>query len=94
MKGNEISLKLLNESAKFWLEKTLQQLVLQDYGKGTVRNYMQELTLLFKHYNHLLVEDIRQQHIETYLIFIKTHHLVGRAKCRSVAQSCSFFSRK
>src|SRR5690606_22008952 len=94
MKGNEISLKLLNESAKFWLEKTLQQLVLQDYGKGTVRNYMQELTLLYKHYNHLLVEDIRQQHIETYLIFIKTHHLVGRAKCRSVAQSCSFFFKK
>ncbi len=94
MKGNEISLKPLNESAKCWLEKTLQQLLLQDYGKGTVRNYMQELTLLFKHYNHLLVEDIRQHHIESYLIFIKTHHHVGRAKCRSVAQSCSFFFKK
>ena len=94
MKGNEISLKSLNDSAKFWLEKTLQQLVLQDYGKGTVRNYMQELTLLFKHYNHLLVEDIRQQDIEAYLIFIKSQHLVGRAKCRSVAQSCSFFFKK
>lgn len=94
MKGNEISLKTLNESAKFWLDKTLQQLVLQDYGKGTVRNYTQELTLLFKYYNHLPVEDIRQQDIETYLIFIKTTHQVGRAKCRSVAQSCSFFFKK
>ena len=94
MKGNAISLKSLNESAKSWLEKTLQQLQLQDYGKGTVRNYIQELTLLFKYYNHLRVEDIRQSHIESYLIFIKTNHQVGRAKCRSVAQACSFFFKK
>src|SRR5690606_26269874 len=40
------------------------------------------------------VEEIRQQDIETYLIFIKTTHQVGRAKCRSVAQSCSFFFKK
>lgn len=94
MKGNEISLKTLNNSAQFWLEKTLQLLLLQDYGKGTVRNYLQELTLLFKYYNHLSVEDLRQQHIEDYLIFIKANHKVGRAKCRSVAQSCSFFFKK
>ena len=94
MKGNEISLKTLNDSAQFWLDKTLQQLLLQDYGKGTVRNYLQELTLLFKYYNHLPVEDLRQEHIEDYLIFIKTNHKVGRAKCRSVAQSCSFFFKK
>src|SRR5690606_27416818 len=94
MKGNEISLKTLNNSAQSWLEKTLQLLLLQDYGKGTVRNYLQELTLLFKYYNHLSVEDLRQQHIEDYLIFIKANHKVGRAKCRSVAQSCSFFFKK
>jgi len=94
MKGNEISLKTLNNSAQFWLEKTLQLLLLQDYGKGTVRNYLQELTLLFKYYNHLSVEDLRQQHIEDHLIFIKANHKVGRAKCRSVAQSCSFFFKK
>src|SRR5690606_4993161 len=94
IKGNEISLKTLNNSAQSWLEKTLQLLLLQDYGKGTVRNYLQELTLLFKYYNHLSVEDLRQQHIEDYLIFIKANHKVGRAKCRSVAQSCSFFFKK
>src|SRR5690554_3909318 len=94
MKGNEISLKTLNNSAQFWLEKTLQLLLLQDYGKGTVRNYLQELTLLFKYYNHLPVEDLRQQHIEDYLIFIKANHKVGRAKCRSVGQSCRFFLKK
>ena len=94
MKGNTISLKPLNESGKIWLEKTLQLLRVQEYGKGSVRNYMQELTLLFKHYNDIPVEELRQQHIERYLIFIKENHKVGRAKCRSVAQACSFFFKK
>jgi integrase/recombinase XerD len=94
MKGNSISLKPLNESAKIWLEKTLQVLKVQEYGKGSVRNYMQELTLLFKHYNELQVEDLQQAHIEKYLVFIKENHKVGRAKCRSVAQACSFFFKK
>ncbi|HLV39355.1 hypothetical protein, partial [Xanthomarina sp.] len=81
------SLKPLNESGKKWIEKTLQLLQVQEYGKGTVRNYSQELTLLFKHYNELSVEELRQEHIEKYLIFIKENHKVGRAKCRSVAQA-------
>lgn len=94
MKGNTISVKPLNESGKIWLEKTLQLLKVQEYGKGSVRNYMQEMTLLFKHYNELRVEDLRQEHIELYLVFIKENHKVGRAKCRSVAQACSFFFKK
>jgi len=94
MKGNTISVKPLNESGQNWLQKTLQLLVVQEYGKGSVRNYMQELTLLFKHYNDLQVEELRQQHIERYLVFIKENHKVGRAKCRSVAQACSFFFKK
>lgn len=94
MKGNPISQKPLNESGQIWLQKTLQLLVVQEYGKGSVRNYIQELTLLFKHYNDLQVEELRQQHIERYLIFIKENHKVGRAKCRSVAQACSFFFKK
>ena len=94
MKGNTISVKPLNESGQSWLQKTLQLLVVQEYGKGSVRNYMQELTLLFKHYNELQVEELRQEHIERYLVFIKENHKVGRAKCRSVAQACSFFFKK
>lgn len=74
--------------------KTLQLLQIQEYGKGSVRNYLQELTLLFKHYNNLQVEELRQEHIERYLIFIKENHRVGRAKCRSVAQACSYFFKK
>lgn len=94
MKGNTISLKPLNESGKRWLQKTLQLLQIQEYGKGSVRNYLQELTLLFKHYNNLQVEELRQEHIERYVLFIKENHRVGRAKCRSVAQACSFFFKK
>ena len=94
MKGNPISIKTLNESGVFWLQKTMQLLQVQEYGKGSVRNYIQELTLLFKHFNDLKVEDLKQEHIERYLIFIKENHKVGRAKCRSVAQACSFFFKK
>jgi site-specific recombinase XerD len=94
MKGNTISVKPLHESGQLWLAKTLQLLKVQEYGKGSVRNYMQELTLLFKHYNDLQVEALRQEHIERYLVFIKENHKVGRAKCRSVAQACSFFFKK
>ena len=94
MKGNSISIKPLSDSGKFWLQKALQLLQIQEYGKGSVRNYIQELTLLFKFYNEVRVEDLQQEHIEKYLIFIKENHKVGRAKCRSVAQSCSFFFKK
>lgn len=50
--------------------------------------------MLFKHYNELQVEALRQEHIERYLVFIKESYKVGRAKCRSVAQACSFFFKK
>jgi len=91
MKGNTISSNSLNESGIIWLDKTLQVLRVQEYGKGTIRNYIQELTLLFKFYNNIDVKNIRQEHIEKYLLFIKENHNVGRAKCRSVARTCSFF---
>lgn len=94
MKGNTISLNALNESGKIWIERSLQILKVQEYGKGSIRNYAQELTLLFKFYNDISVEELRQEHIEKYLIFIKENHKVGRAKCRSVAQACSFFFKK
>ncbi len=94
MKGNEISLKELRPDAVEWLKKLHQTLVVKEYGKGTVRNYCQEMTLLFKYFNHKAVVDLRQGDIEQYLQYIKEVHKVGRAKCRSVAQSCSFFFKR
>jgi integrase len=94
MKGNEISVKTLNSSAQNWLARALTVLQVKEYGKGSKRNYLQELILLFKFYNHKDVEQISQQDIEQYILYIKQAHLVGRAKCRSVAQACSFFFKK
>ena len=94
MKGNEISLKELRPDAVEWLVKLHQTLVVKEYGKGTLRNYCQEMRLLFKYFNHKAVVDLRQSDIEQYLQYIKEVHKVGRAKCRSVAQSCSFFFQR
>ncbi len=52
------------------------------------------MTLLFKYYHDKEVEQITQQDIEQYLMYIKEVHQVGRAKCRSVAQSSSFFFKR
>ena len=69
-------------------------MLIQDKGKGTVKSYSAEMILLFKYYNHKSVGDITQADIEQYIVFIKTVHKVGRAKCRSVASACSFFYKR
>lgn len=94
MQHNEISLKVLNEDAIHWIKQLHQLLVLKEYGKGSIKNYVNEMTLLFKYYNDKAVAAITQQDIETYMLYIKEVHKVGRAKCRSVAQSCSFFYKR
>ncbi|GAB1397162.1 hypothetical protein MASR1M65_19410 [Saprospiraceae bacterium] len=45
MKGNEISVKELRADAIACLTKLQQILLVQEYGKGTVRNYCQEMQL-------------------------------------------------
>ncbi|MBK7099459.1 MAG: phage integrase N-terminal SAM-like domain-containing protein [Sphingobacteriales bacterium] len=94
MKGNEISVKELRTDAVEWLQKLHQTLTVKEYGKGTIRNYSQEMKFLFKYYNHKTVADIRQADIEQYLQYIKEVHKIGRAKGRSVAQTCSFFFKR
>lgn len=92
--GNEISIKKLNPNAEAWVLKTHQVMTLKEYGSGSIKSYVNEMVLLFKYYNHKDVESITQSDIETYILFIKQAHQVGRAKCRSVAQACSFFFKK
>ena len=43
MKQYEISVKTLNGDAVSWLEKLRQVLLIQDKGKGTVKNYTAEM---------------------------------------------------
>lgn len=49
------------------------------------------MRFIFAHFNHLSPEQLSQEHIISYINFIKTEHGVGRDKCRMAAQSCSFF---
>lgn len=94
MNGNEFSPNKLSQNALDWLRQLEQTLVIKEHGQGTIRSYVQEMTLLFKYFHTKDVEDISQQDIEQYIIYIKQVHLVGRAKCRGVAQSCSFFFKR
>jgi len=94
MKKNEISGNQLNADAQIWIEKLRQVLLIQDKGKGTVKNYVAEMILLFKYHNSKSVVCITQADIEQYIVYIKTVHQVGRAKCRSVASACAFFYKQ
>ena len=94
MKGNEISANKLTSNAESWISKLVQILTIKEYGSGTVKSYCNEIVLLFKYYHHKEVESITQEDIEGYIMYIKSVHKVGRAKCRSVAQACSFFFQK
>jgi hypothetical protein len=67
--------------------------VVGNYGRGTIKSYLAEIRLLFHYHHEKTVEQIDQQCIMDYMLFIKKVHEVGRAKCRSVAQSCAFFFR-
>ncbi len=81
----------LGENQLYWLDKLHQTLRVGGFGAGTLRNYLMEMRLLFHYYHEKDVEAITETDINQYIIFIKDVHGVGRAKCRSVAQSCSFF---
>ena len=94
MQNREISQKVLLPNALEWIGKLQNILVLRGYGKGSIKNYVNEMILLFKYYHLKQVEQITQHDIEQYMLYIKQVHLVGRAKCRSVAQSWSFFYKR
>ncbi len=75
----------------YWLDQLHHTLEMGNYGHGTVKSYLMELRLLFQYHHQKEVEQLTGQDITQYILFIKSVHGVGRAKCRSVAQSCSFF---
>jgi hypothetical protein len=52
------------------------------------------MILLFKYHNNKTVAAITQADIELYIVYIKTVHKVGRAKCRSVASACAYFYKQ
>jgi site-specific recombinase XerD len=64
-----------------------------NYGQGTIRNYIQEMRLLFQYHSEYPVAEMDQNHLNDYLHYIKTIHGVGYSKCKMVANACCFFFR-
>lgn len=50
MKQNEFSTNELSIDTMQWITKLYSQLKLKFKGKGTIKNYCAEMTLLFKYY--------------------------------------------
>ena len=90
MKQNEFSSNELSLEAMEWVTHLYSHLKMKFKGAGTIRNYCGELTLLLKYYHFKTVEQITEQDIRNYMLYIQEVHKVGRAKCRSVASACSY----
>lgn len=84
----------LSEHALQALKRTADVMRIGNYSPRSVQNYLRELRFLFDHYKDSIPEDITQEQIERYLIFIKDTFNSQRDKCRMVAQAWSFFCKK
>ena len=73
------------------LQKLAEVLNAKAYADRSIRNYVQEMRLLFAYYNDVDPKDLVQDDFIAYINFIKKVHGVGRDKCRLFAASCSFF---
>ncbi len=74
MKGNEISANRLTTNGGEWIKKLIQVLTIKEYGPGTIESYGYEMTLLFKYFHYKKVENITQEDIEQYIMYINTAH--------------------
>lgn len=81
----------MNPLSSSLLEDLANVLNAKGYAPRSIRNYVQEMRLLFTHYNDVDPKDLVQIDLINYVNFIKKEHGVGRDKCRLFAASCSFF---
>ena len=75
------------------MEKTSQYLSLGHYSPHTVRNYLSELRYLFVYYCDVSPEDLTEDMIMEYLVYLAKTLQCSGVKCRMAAQSISFFCR-
>jgi site-specific recombinase XerD len=75
------------------MEKTSQYLSPGHYSPHTVRNYLSELRYLFVYYCDVSPEDLTEDMIMEYLVYLAKTLQCSRVKCRMAAQSISFFCR-
>jgi integrase/recombinase XerD len=75
------------------LEKTNQYLCVGHYSPNTIRNYLTELRYLFVYYSDVSPQDITEDMILEYLVYLAKTLGCSRVKCKMAAQSIAFFCR-
>jgi hypothetical protein len=49
------------KDAMEWISKLYSMMTVKDYGRGSIKSYVNEMTLLFKYYHHKDVDQITQR---------------------------------
>jgi integrase/recombinase XerD len=75
------------------LEKTNEYLFIGHYSTNTIRNYLSELRYLFIYYSGANPDDITEDMITGYLVYLAKTLGCSRVKCKMAAQSIAFFCR-
>lgn len=63
------------------------------YSPNTIRNYLSELRYLFVYHSEVSPQDISEDMLLEYLVYLAKTLGCSRIKCRMAAQSISFFCR-
>jgi len=65
-----------------------------NYSPKSIRNYVREVRFLLEYYPDEKPDCISQEQIEAYILYLKKTFNSSHAKCRSVAQSVSFYYKQ
>jgi site-specific recombinase XerD len=65
-------------------------MTLGDYSPRSISNYVREIRFIGSYYPDIPVQDMKQEHITSYVLYLKQTLGVGRDKCRMVASALCF----
>jgi site-specific recombinase XerD len=63
------------------------------YANDSIRNYLQEVRLLFQFHYDKNAEELTEQDVTNYIVYIIQVHKVGHAKVKMLANAASYFFR-
>ena len=63
------------------------------YANDSIRNYLMEVRLLFQFHHDKNVEELTEQDVTNYIVYIIQVHKVGHAKVKMLANAVSYFFR-
>ncbi|MCP9754950.1 integrase, partial [Lacihabitans sp. CCS-44] len=84
---------VLSNNQLDWLDRLHKSMLVGSYANDSIRNYLQEVRLLFQFHCDKNAEELTELDINNYIIYIKQVHKVGHAKCKMVANAASYFFR-